>query len=544
MRVVARFLVLFVLPILLQGWVSSTAFAQEELEPQPAAGTHQPPAPRFEVWEYQVSGNTLLDRNRIEQVLTGFLGPGKTADDIELAADALEGLFRDSGYPTTYVSIPEQNVTTGVVRLDVTEGKVSRIRVTGARYFTPSSIREQLLSVSKDQALYVPGIQQDINRVNSYAPDLRVVPVLKPGAYPGEVELEIKVDDKQPLHGGVDYSNYHTASTTSTRLGANIGYYNLWQMGHSASLQVQTSPENTDEVRVFGITYLLPVSERDRLALYVMKSESEIAAVDDINVIGNGTITGLRYVLPLESSPRLVHSLSLGVDNKDFDESLELQGSDTYKTPITYNVWSILYSANFLRKKSATNLGFEYGFGITGLGNDEEEFNGGENSTDGKRFLSKPNFSHLHLKLKRVDFFGDWQLHSKMHIHFADSPLISNEQFSAGGASSVRGYYESEALGDNGFIWGVEGVTPMWLEQRDWLNNLQFTLFAEGAALEVLEPLPGQENSFELISAGIGLRMEFWKGLTVTVDSGYPFAETDEVDRGDVMTHAQMSWEF
>jgi len=501
------------------------------------SSTSQPPAPTFEIWEIQVSGNTLLDRKQIESALTPHLGPAKTAEDVQLAADAIETLYRDTGYPTVFVDIPEQNVTSGIVRLNVTEGKISRVRISGADYFTPSSIREQLKSVQVNQSLYVPGIQQDINRVNTYAPDLRVVPVLKPGRFPGDVELEIKVDDKRPVHGSVELNNFNTATTTDTRMAASIGYHNLWQMGHSFSLQTQISPEDTNEVRVFAATYLVPAVDNDRIAFYVMKSDSEISAVDDVTVVGNGTIAGLRYVFPLASSARIVHSLSAGVDNKDFDEAVTQTGLDSSTTPISYNVWSLLYSSNFIAKKSTTNLGVEYAFGISGLGNDVKEF-------EAKRFNSRPNFSHLQIKYHRVDFFGDWQLHGKLNLHVANSPLISNEQFSAGGSSSVRGYYESEALGDNGLVWGVEGVTPMWMKPRDWLQNLQFAAFFEGAKLKYLQALSSQESSSELVSAGLGVRVEFWKGLQLNVDSGYPLRDAPDVDKGDVMTHAQVSWNF
>jgi len=525
-----------------QSKASAQAQAAERESLQPQASTSQAPAaqhaqPKFEIWEFLVSGNTLLDRRLLERALNPFLGPNKVADDVQKAADALETLYRDSGYATAFVEIPEQNVTSGTVKLAVTEGRISRVRITGADYFTPSSIRAQLQTVAVNQSLYVPGIQQDINRVNTYASDLRVVPVLKPGRYPGDVELEIKVDDKNPLHGNVELNNYHTQQTSDTRLGASIGYYNLWQLGHSVSLQAQVSPENTSEVRVLGLTYLVPVGEKDRIAIYAMKSESEVAAVGDVNVIGNGVISGLRYVLPLPSDARLIHSLSVGVDNKNFDEDIKLVSADTLKTPITYNVWSALYSSNFLRKKSTTNFGAEFSFGIDGLGNSEQEF-------EKKRVLARPDFSRLELKLQRVDFFGDWQLHSKLRLHRTNSPLISNEQYSAGGASSVRGYYESEVLGDNAFVWGLEGVTPMWLKRRDWLQDVRLSLFIEGAKLEIVDATYGQQDRFELRSVGLGLRSELWKGWLLNVDSGYPLRKTDSIDRGDVMTNAQLIWNF
>jgi len=40
------------------------------------------------------------------------------------------------------------------------------------------------------------------------------------------------------------------------------------------------------------------------------------------------------------------------------------------------------------------------------------------------------------------------------------------------------------------------------------------------------------------------MHIEFWKGLQVNIDSGYPLRATDDVDKGDVMTNAQLVWNF
>jgi hemolysin activation/secretion protein len=64
----------------------------------------------FDVWEYRVGGNSVLPNRAIEKAVYGFLGPGKTIDDVEKARAALEAAYRDEGYSTALVSIPEQSV--------------------------------------------------------------------------------------------------------------------------------------------------------------------------------------------------------------------------------------------------------------------------------------------------------------------------------------------------------------------------------------------------------------------------------------------------
>ncbi|CAG1005481.1 hypothetical protein MYXO_03387 [Myxococcaceae bacterium] len=65
---------------------------------------------------------------------------------------------------------------------------------------------------------------------------------------------EFQVDDRLPVHGGIEVNGMNTEHATRTRLIASLRYDNLWQRFHSASLQFQISPENADEVQVWSGT--------------------------------------------------------------------------------------------------------------------------------------------------------------------------------------------------------------------------------------------------------------------------------------------------
>jgi hemolysin activation/secretion protein len=60
------------------------------------------------------------------------MGPGRTPDDVEQARLALEKIYHEQGFQTVSVSIPEQDPRRGIIRLQVSEGKVGRLRVKGA----------------------------------------------------------------------------------------------------------------------------------------------------------------------------------------------------------------------------------------------------------------------------------------------------------------------------------------------------------------------------------------------------------------------------
>src|SRR5262249_55372083 len=162
-----------------------------------------------------------------------------------------EQAYRDAGYATVVVDIPVQKVDDGVVRLAVTEARVERLRIVGSRYYAQGSIRERVPAISSEtSAPFFPDVQRDLAGLNRSA-DRRVTPVLRPGTLPGTTEIELKVEDKLPLHGSLELSNRFSAGTEPLRLGAGLRYDNFLDRDHSIGFQFQTSPQDTDQVRVY-----------------------------------------------------------------------------------------------------------------------------------------------------------------------------------------------------------------------------------------------------------------------------------------------------
>jgi hemolysin activation/secretion protein len=494
---------------------------------------------RFDIWEYRVEGNTLLETRRIEAVVYPLLGPQRLVSDVNDAASNLERAYRDAGFPTIYVDVPEQDVKGGIVTLRVVEGRIGRVRVEGARYFTPSGIRAQLASVEPGTVLHVPTMQNELNAVNGQSPDLKVVPVLKPGKTPGLVDIDFKVKDKNPLHGSLEINNYNSVNTSESRVAAQLGYDNLWQKQHSLSLQYQTSPQEPSEVAVLAATYIAPwFDSSNRIAVYAIDSDSDVASLGDTTVIGKGKIYGVRLVMPLPSDREYVHSLNIGADYKDYSEVIRLDPKNSLQTPIKYGVWSLQYNASQFTASSQTQWTIGANFGIRGVGNDEDEF-------IDKRNHSRTNFAYLRGSFERTDLFaGDWQFISAVRAQAADSPLINNEEFSAGGAHSVRGYFESQALADNGATLGFELRTPKLVDGIIGIDELRLLSFIEGAYLRVLKPLPDQIDTINLRGMGLGFELKAWDSFDLLVDWAVAMKSNGTVERGDNKLHADLQWKF
>lgn len=510
--------------------------------------------PKFNIWEFEVHGTKVIQPEFIENTLSPFLGPDKTFSVVEQAAHAIEKLYRDTGYPVVVVDIPEQDVVGGKVRLNVIEGTVSKVKVSGSHYFLLSDIKQRTPSLSEGSSLYIPDLQQDLNKVNALSSDLRVTPVLKEGETPGTVDVELKVKDKLPLHGEIEYNNYASANTSSTRLSASASYDNLWSKYHSLSLQMQITPEATDEIRVLSTTYVMPVGESlSRLAFYGVKSDSKINALTStasgLQIRGNSKIFGLRYVKPM-TNVSFQHVVTLGFDYKDVMEEVTFTDNAENKgllTPMTLALWTAEYKATWRKPEAVTQLGGGVYIGLRDIVNNADEF-------ADKRFKGEPNFLYWKAGLQRnTNLPADFSLSNKIKLQYSEVPLISNEQISIGGSSTVRGYFESQNLGDRGIQTSIELYTPKMFENLKRVSDIKFLTFVEGAAVEVLQPLKDQKNSFTLASAGIGLRFNSFKDINAELDLAFPLKDAcagvcgqseSDVEKGESHTTFNLTYKY
>jgi hemolysin activation/secretion protein len=494
--------------------------------------------PSFNVFEFKVDGNTVLPKGKIEEAVYPFLGETKTIEDVENARSALEKKYQEAGYLTVSVSIPQQEVDSGIVKLLVTEGTVERLRVTDSKYTSLAEVKSRVSEFGEGKVPHFPTAQQQLTTVNR-GQNRQVTPVLRAGKSPGKVEVDLKVQDQLPLHGSLELNDKYSPNTTETRLNGSLRYENLWQKDHSIGISFQLSPEDLNEVKVISATYVIPRMNGDYFAAYGVISKSDIAAVGDVNVVGNGYIAGARYIHPLPLVENFYHSLTLGVDYKDFKESVSLLGSDGFKTPISYTAFTLGYDGTYQAESSQTQLNVALNLSPRGLGNKEQEF-------ADKRYLAKPNYAFIRADLKHTQKLPyDWSLQARLSGQLANDPLISAEQFTIGGVDSVRGYLESAALGDNGVSANLELRTPQFKKYfKDYIKDLYAFTFVDAGHVRIYDPLPNQDKTSELLSVGLGVKLKATKGIFTNLDYAHALRDSGEVKSGDDRLHFKVGYEW
>ncbi len=494
--------------------------AQRQTSSSPAPGS-QNAAPavtqHFDINEYRVEGTHILSDLEIEEVLYPFLGPGRSTDDVEKARKALQDYYASKGYQTVAIQIPPQHVVNGVVTLKIVENKIGRLRVKGSRYYSLNAIKSEAPSLT-------PGAVPDFNAVSSdivalnQQPDRRITPALRAGATPGTVDVDLNVDDHLPLHANLEINDRYSQGTTPLRLNGSVHYDNLWQLGHSLTVSFQAAPENLADAKVFSASYLARIPSLPFLSFlaYGLSSDSNVSTLGDANVAGRGQVIGGRAVMTLPSTPGFYETLSVGLDYKHFDENLTLNGTQN-ATPITYYPVSATYNATWQGESSLTQLNANFTMHLRGMGSGPADF-------DAKRFDSSGDFAYFKADLSETwQLPKDYELFAKLQGQVANEPLVNSEQFSAGGQDTVRGYLESEVLGDNGILGTLEMRSPRFgVGFAGIFDDFQVLAFADGGRVTLWDPLPEQQSQFDLASVGLGARVRLLNHINGAIDYAMP----------------------
>lgn len=488
-------------------------------------GNHQA---AFEIREYRVLGNTVLPAEAVETAVYPYLGPGKTIDDVEAARKALETAYHDHGFATVFVDVPEQTVDEGIVRLKVTEGKLRRSRVSGARYFSGRQIRSALPAGAENSVPDITTLQNELAKLNTQTLDRTVVPVLKAGPEPGTVDLALKVADHLPFHGSVELSNDNTPDTRPLRLSAALSYDNMFGRLDSLSLQYQVSPQDSNEVSVVAASYTAHVNDDGtRWAFQFIDSKSNVATLGTLAVLGRGKIVGTQLIQPLSITSASSQSFTAGLDYKDFGQDIQLDPNSVVKTPISYINLSLGYSGTWREKIFQWGVDSTLNFGAQGLVNRQQEF-------ADKRFDAPANYVYLRSNATfGAKLPGDFTALLRVGGQYSVDPIIVNEQFTIGGNDSVRGYLEAEELGDIAVKATAQFGSPQ-LKLRADKVRLDAFMFYDFGRVSTIDALPNEPSNAELRSAGAGFNLNAFDHLTGVLTWAYPLVDATQ-------THAHAS---
>ncbi|MGB7769518.1 MAG: POTRA domain-containing protein [Verrucomicrobiia bacterium] len=125
----------------------------------------------------------------------------------------------------------------------------------------------------------------------------------------------------------------------------------------------------------------------------------------------------------------------------------------------------------------------------------------GSTKSTGYWVILRPSFS------QEIQFYTNWITSFRADGQWASEPLISVEQFGAGGVNSVRGYHEGEVFGDEGWHVSLEQQTPPHVVGTVYDGaplTIRGSVYMEYARVYLLDPPPGSRASTPLCGTGFG----------------------------------------
>ena len=331
------------------------------------------PKPTFEVRGYRIEGNTALPAEEFN-LLTNYLGE-LDFTQLREGLGRLQLLYRNLGFATIGVTLPQQRLTNGTVRVKIVEGKLSHVTVADNRHFSTDNVLRALPSLGTNLLLNTRWFQPELDRANLNQ-DRQIYPVISPGPEPGTSDLTLKVKDRLPWHGRIEVNDKSSPVTPLLRLDTTIQYNNLWQREHQIGFDYNFSPQEMKSdnyspdfydqpmVASYSGFYRLPLGSAPGL-----RETYDRQPVD----FGYDEITHTFHQLPATGNPELIVYASRSVSDTPvrygplsviFTNTLAQINSQSAERSLTYNnnlgTRLTLPVRDFLGIHSSLQLGFDY----------------------------------------------------------------------------------------------------------------------------------------------------------------------------------------
>jgi hemolysin activation/secretion protein len=477
-----------------------------ELPPVPEAPEEQrdrlASGRRVLVHSFRVVGSSVFRERELIDLLAPYTGRELSIARLLEARDAITRHYIANGYVSSGAVLPDQKVQDGVVEIRVVEGTLARIEIEGTEHFRRSYL-ERRLERAAGEPLNVHDLERRLHLLQQDPRVRRVAAELQPGEVRGESVLSLGLEEESPYRAWLIGSNDESPSIGSEGGVVRAEHLNLTGNGDTLSV----SGGMTDGLDEWDLRYALPLNAADTtLELRFQRSDSEVveSPFDQLDIEGKSVTWGVGLRHPLYRTLR--EELWIGLTGElrrsetellgdDFSFSL---GPDNGKTKLTVlrflQEWTSRTRDRVLAVRSTFNFGID-AFNAT----DESVTGAGVRVPDGTFFSWLGQFQWAQ---RLPDSWRRSQLIFRTDVQLTNGPLLSLEQFSVGGARTVRGYRKNLLVRDNALVSSVELRIPI-LRTALGEDILQIAPFADFGHAWNDQETPHMKT---ISSLGVGLR--------------------------------------
>ncbi|MES2318515.1 MAG: ShlB/FhaC/HecB family hemolysin secretion/activation protein [Pseudomonadota bacterium] len=473
---------------------------------------------RFDISRFEIAGNTLLTNAEANAAVAPFVGPQRDFADVQAALEALEAAYHAHGYQVVSVRLPEQELNRGVVRLDVVQARIGKIKVSGNRFYDDANVRASLPTLETGKTPNLTRVSANLRMANEN-PARKIKLNLQDASADDTIDASLDVSDEKPWKAMLNLDNTGNPSIGKTHAGVVLQHANLWGRDHVGSFQYTTTLEEPSKVSVYGLGYHIPLYLLgDSIDLYASYSDIDSGSVSaglfNLNVSGKGAVYGARYNQTLarrgDTDARLVY----GLDVKAFKNSVLFAGQD-FGNDITVRPFSFGYTSSQPLRSGDINQS------LTLIRNIPGGSRGASDDFARVRVGATASYTIVRFAAAVTQMVGkEWQARALVNGQFSRDALVPGEQFGIGGSTSVRGLKERELASDSGLALNLELYTPKLCPGRPgW--QCRALGFYDAATGSRNHALPGEIGRTTVGSAGLGLRMAIGTSMNLQLDYGH-----------------------
>lgn len=453
-------------------------------------------------------GNTVFSDDQLRLEAAPWKGQKITPETLEGLRRRMTLFYTDRGYINSGALIAALNPEQQSVTVTIIEGKLVRTQVLVTGRLKEKYISSRLKRATETDRPF------NINRLNERLQLIKRDPRVKringrvsPGLIPGEATLDITAEAANPVSVSMKLNNYGAPAIGASKGEISLEHNNLTGWGDALKATLKKTEGSTG----LSFRHTTPLT-RHNASLSVHYSQTDVALVsipfDEFYIKSRVDVMGLELRRPFYIS--LKRSVSGGLRLKKIDVKTYLLGEpfsfgahpDDSEFSVTelsfFQEWVETNGASIFLAKSDFRLGLGW-FGAT----IHREKNA--NYPD-SRYLSWVGQIQW---IKPLETFQSLFL-LKTKLQLSNDSLMPVGKFSAGGASTVRGYREGRISGDNGRFLSLEWQIPVFdlkipgISEKPGDGQMSVCPFFDyGKAWNASAPDPEIK---EIASVGAGLR--------------------------------------
>ncbi len=467
------------------------------------------------IQKFVIMGSTVFTPEELAAVLKPFTGRRVSFAKLLAAQQAIDKLYIENGYITSGTFLPPQQIKRGIVTIEVIEGSLEEIQLTGLDRLDADYVRSRLEIATKaplqqEKLLNALQLLQLDPLIENLAAELTA------GTKTGTSILKLELTETDPFDLTFSFDNFRAPSVGTNRLQARLTHRNLLGFGDRFNIGYLNT-EGSDSLN--DLNYTFPVNARNgTLNFRLSFTDSEIIEepFDQIGIESENLTYEFTFRQPILQKPNedIAIGFTFARNESTLDETFALsRGADTEgETNISALRFFQEYTNRNAKQVFALRSQFSLGLNLFDATINEDDL------PDSEFVAWRGQLQYLRL------LNPDLTLLLRSDLQFATEVLVPVEQFSLGGALSVRGFRQDALLGDNGWFNSAE-IRATVVRIPKWKTSFQLTPFVDVGTVWNTDNLSISPNT--LVSTGIGLRIQVDDYLAARLDWGIPLVKLE-----------------